>query len=142
MEEFGKDGRVAWVYRHFPLDSIHSKSRNEAQASECAARLGGGAKFWEYLDELFKVTPSNNGLDPKELPKIASRIGLDENSFSVCLAGNGDKDKIQADLDDAIASGGQGTPWNILINAKGKKFVINGALPYDAVKEVVLEALK
>src|SRR3546814_2871400 len=36
MEEYGQDGKVAWVYRHFPIDSIHSKARKEAQASECA----------------------------------------------------------------------------------------------------------
>src|SRR3546814_20902810 len=41
MEEYGQDGKVAWVYRHFPIDSIHSKARKEAQASECAAELGG-----------------------------------------------------------------------------------------------------
>ena len=26
MDEYGEDGRVAWVYRHFPLDAIHSKA--------------------------------------------------------------------------------------------------------------------
>src|SRR3546814_8173358 len=28
MEEYGQDGKVAWVYRHFPIDSIHSKARD------------------------------------------------------------------------------------------------------------------
>ena len=36
MDEYGKNGKVAWVYRHFPLDSIHSQARTEAVASECA----------------------------------------------------------------------------------------------------------
>ena len=43
--EYGKTGKVAWVYRHFPLDQLHSKARKEAEATECAAELGGNDKF-------------------------------------------------------------------------------------------------
>src|SRR6185436_7093141 len=44
MNEYGKDGKVAWVYRHFPIDSLHPKARKEAEATECAAELGGESK--------------------------------------------------------------------------------------------------
>src|SRR3989344_6312937 len=46
-------GRVAWVYRHFPLDSIHPKARTAAIASECVTELGGKDAFWAFADELF-----------------------------------------------------------------------------------------
>ncbi len=46
MDEYGKDGKVAWVYRHFPLDQLHSKARKEAVALECANEQGGNDKFW------------------------------------------------------------------------------------------------
>ncbi|MDP3725133.1 MAG: thioredoxin domain-containing protein, partial [Nanoarchaeota archaeon] len=46
------EGEVAWVYRHFPLDRLHPKARKEAEASECAAELGGNDAFWAYVDEL------------------------------------------------------------------------------------------
>ncbi len=36
MTDYGNSGKVAWVYRHFPIDSLHSKARNEAEATECA----------------------------------------------------------------------------------------------------------
>src|SRR5262249_16059666 len=39
MDEYGKDGKVAWVYRHFSLDGLHSKAREEAQAAECADEI-------------------------------------------------------------------------------------------------------
>jgi protein-disulfide isomerase len=45
MDEYGKDGKVAWVYRHFPIDQLHSKARKEAEATECANELGGAEKF-------------------------------------------------------------------------------------------------
>ncbi|MCK9352115.1 MAG: thioredoxin domain-containing protein [Candidatus Paceibacterota bacterium] len=63
MKEYGASGKVAWVYRHFPLDGLHQKARYEAEAAECAFEQGGNTKFWEYLDLMFKVTPSNDGLD-------------------------------------------------------------------------------
>jgi protein-disulfide isomerase len=34
MQEHGSSGDVAWVYRHFPLDNLHKKARNEALATE------------------------------------------------------------------------------------------------------------
>lgn len=76
IDEYGKDGKVKWVYRHFPLDQIHSKSRKEAEATECATEQGGNEKFWEFINKIYEITPSNNGLDPAELPKIAKSIGL------------------------------------------------------------------
>ena len=79
MNEYGKEGKVAWVYRHSPLDQLHSKAKNESVALECANELGGNDKFWEYADRIYSVTPANNGLDPAELPKIAEFIKI------VCL---------------------------------------------------------
>lgn len=51
---------VKWVYRHFPLDSLHQQARPEALMAECAGEQG---KFWEFTDSVFKVTPSNDGMD-------------------------------------------------------------------------------
>ncbi len=145
-DEYVKDGKVAWVYRHFPLDSLHSKARKEAQATECANELGGNEAFWSYADTLFKVTPSNNRLDLALLPRIAQEIGLDRAKFEVCLEGDSRGGKyaahIEADNQDAIASGGTGTPYSLVIAPNGKIFPINGAQPYRAVKSVIDLALK
>lgn len=140
VKEF--NGQVAWVYRHFPLDQLHSKARKETEAIECAGELGGNDKFWAYLDRLFEVTPSNNGLDPAELPKIADYVGLDRAKFEKCLSSGKYAKHVQEDLDDATASGGQGTPWSIVIASNGKKFALSGAQPYEAVKALINLALK
>ena len=145
MDEYGKDGRVALVYRHFPLDSLHSKARMEAQASECANELGGNDAFWAYADKIFEVTPSNNNLDLKLLPKLAEEIGLDRTKFEDCLKGDvkGGKyaDRIEADYQSATAAGGTGTPYSIVIAANGKTFPINGAQPYEVIKSAIDLAL-
>ncbi len=131
------DGKVAWVYRHFPLDSLHSKARTEAKATECANELGGNSKFWSYLDRLFEVTPSNNGLDLAELPRIAEYVGLPRDSFEKCLNSAKHDERVQTDSQDAIASGGEGTPYSIIIGPKGKRVAINGAQDYPFVKAAI-----
>ena len=136
------DGKVAWVYSHFPLDSLHSKARKEAEATECAAELGGNGKFWAYLDRLFAVTPSNDGLDPSQLPAIAAYVGLDQGAFSRCLESGKHVQRVADDLVDAGNSGGQGTPYSVVIAKNGKKFIVSGAYPYEAVKSTIEEALK
>ena len=130
MEEYGKDGKVNWVYRHFPLDSIHSKSRKEAEATECAAELGGNNKFWEYINRLYEITTSNNGLDPKELPAIAEYVKLNKTAFEECLASGKYSKKVEKDYQDGIRAGVRGTPNTIIMAKDGRKVVISGAFPY------------
>ncbi|MBY0539208.1 DsbA family protein [Patescibacteria group bacterium] len=142
MTEYGDSDKVAWVYRHFPLDQLHSRARKEAEATECAAELGGNDKFWAYLDRLMEVTPANNGLDPAELPKIAGYVGLDENKFNICLTSGKYAQKIEEHVQNAVATGGNGTPWSIVVAKNGKKYPLSGAQPYEAVKQLIELALK
>lgn len=142
MNEYGKDGKVAWVYRHFPIEQLHSKARKEAEATECAYELGGNEKFWEYINTLYKITNSNDSLDASELPKIASAVGLDVNAFNSCLSSGKYAEKVEADYQDAISAGGQGTPNSIIISKDGTQTPIKGALPYENLKDIIDALLK
>lgn len=135
METYGKDGKVAWVYRHFPIDQLHSKARKQAEATECAADQGGNDKFWAFTNTLYERTPSNNGFDDKQLPVIAKDIGLDVDAFNTCLSSGKFTAKVEADYQDAVKAGGRGTPYSLIIVEKdGTKVPINGAQPYDSLK--------
>src|SRR3989338_2048742 len=142
MNEYSKDGKVAWVYRHFPLDQLHSKARKEAVALECANEQGGNDKFWSYADRLYEITPANNGLDPAELPKIAQYVGLDVAKFNTCLASTKYDAHIEDDVQNATATGGNGTPWSIVVDKNGKKYPLSGAQPYASVKQLIDLALQ
>ncbi|MBI2515258.1 DsbA family protein [Candidatus Wolfebacteria bacterium] len=135
-------GKVAWVYRHFPLDQLHPKARKEAEASECANELGGNEKFWAYIDRVFEVTPSNNGLDLAQLPKIAEDIGLNKVQFQACLESGKYKNAVQANVDDAVSAGGRGTPYSVVLTPNNKKIPLNGALPLAQVRLIIDEALR
>lgn len=142
MSQYEAGGKVAWVYRHFPLDSLHSKARHEAVALECANELGGNDAFWAYTDRLYSVTPANNGLDPAELPKIATYVGLDATAFSACLSSNKYDAKIEAHVQNAAATGGNGTPWSIVVTKNGTKYPLSGAQPLASVQQLIELALK
>jgi protein-disulfide isomerase len=43
----------AWIYRHFPLSSIHPNAQPLAEASECASEIGGNNGFWAFIDKVF-----------------------------------------------------------------------------------------
>ncbi len=142
MNEYGSGGQVAWVYRQFPIAGLHPKAHKESEASECANKLGGNTKFWEYLNRMIEITPSNNGLDLAKLPEIAKEVGLDVTAFNTCLS-NGETAKI---VDDGIASatkaGAQGTPYSLVVVDGKIVGSINGAQPYETVKAQIDELLK
>jgi protein-disulfide isomerase len=136
-------GEVAWVYRHFPLDQIHSKADKEAEAIECANELGGEDGFWKLTDKIFEVTPSNNGLNQEDLPKLASQVGLNEGKFKTCLDSGKYAAHVEADYQGGIKAGINGTPGNILLDTKTNKTkLIPGALPFDQFKIAIDELLK
>ena len=143
MSEYGKDGNVAWVYRQFPIESLHPvKAHNEAEATECANKLGGNTKFWEYINKVFEITPSNNRLDQAELPKIAKAIGLDVTEFNKCLESDEMKTTVDAHIASGAKAGVSGTPYSIILVNKKAVSGINGAQPYEVVKATIDELLK
>ena len=138
MQEYGKDEKVAWVYRHFPISGLHSKSLKEAEATECAANLGGNSKFWEYTNKLYEVTPSNDKLDPKELTNIAKQVGLSSVAFDTCLNSSEFTPRVNLDIKNAQELGISGTPSSVIIDTKTNEYhSINGAYPYAQVKSVI-----
>lgn len=146
FDEYGASNKVAWVYRHFPLD-MHKNAPKEAEATECANELGGKEAFWKYVDEIYSRTNGNDSLDLAELPKIASTVGLNVAAFNTCLNSGKYAAKIEADKTAGFNAGARGTPYTVLIVQNGKKEEIVplvdangnglGALQYPALKKIL-----
>lgn len=135
MEQYS--GQVKWVYRHYPL-SFHPTAQMQAEASECAAELGGGDMFWTYADLLFEQSETAT---EDSLTVIAKAQGIDEQAFRTCLTDGRYAEKVQADLSEGTNVGVTGTPGNIIIAADGSQSLISGAIPYDALAALIDEAL-
>lgn len=131
IDTYGKTGKVAWVYRHFPIDQLHPKARKESEAAECAAEIGGNDGFWKYIDILYKKTPSNNDLDASLLPVIAEESGLNKTNFETCLNSGKYADKIEKNVQDAVKAGGRGTPYTVIITKYEKIPINEGAIPFS-----------
>jgi protein-disulfide isomerase len=144
MKKYGDSGDVAWVYRHFPLEQLHPKNAMKvAIASECAAEQGGNDMFWKFTDGFFAVTPSNDRTDlATVLPQIYKEIGLDAKKMADCIESGRYDQHIQDEIENAVATGGRGTPWSILIAPNGKTFSINGAQPLPAFEQLIEIARK
>jgi protein-disulfide isomerase len=135
------NGEVAWVYRHFPLESMHPYAKKAAQASECAAELGGNSKFWEFADKFAELTENSEPTDAT-ITQAAAAIGLNQTAFSQCLASGKYDQKIASQVQDGTTAGCQGTPYSVIIVDGRPETTIGGALPIDQVKQAIDEVLK
>ncbi|MFA5934191.1 MAG: DsbA family protein [Candidatus Paceibacterota bacterium] len=135
-------GKVAWVYRHLPIDSLHPKARLEAEATECAEKIGGNDAFWKYIDKVFAITPSNNQLDLAELPKIAEQIGLSKTAFTTCLNNGTFEAKIAQAIVDGAEAGIDGTPLSFILTKTQSPVMIQGAQSFDYIKQQIDSLLK
>jgi len=123
LEEKGDE--VKWVFRHFPLASLHQQAETEAVAAECAAKLGNEDSFWAFIDRVFDITPSNDGLDLATLPEIATFAGVkDIAKFSKCVEDNETFDIVNEDYQNAIDIGADGTPYVVMIGEDDQPIAI------------------
>ncbi len=130
------DGKINWVYRAFPIASLHSKAPKEAEAAECVAELGDNEAFWKFSDRIFEVTPANNGLDPAQLPEIAAYAGVDKDDFQKCLDSGKYTSVVNDSVSAAAAAGARGTPYSVMV-VGDKKLPISGAVPYAQLKQMI-----
>lgn len=130
------DGKVNWVYRHFPLGFHDPLATQKAEASECANQVGGNDKFWEYTDMLYEETIKDEAL----LITKANEIGIDEIAFLDCLESDTYLDHIKQDMNEGASAGITGTPGNIVRNNKtGEVKLVSGAQPFENFKRIIDE---
>lgn len=130
--------QVVVIYRHFPLDQIHSQTRKEAQATECAAKLAGNDGFWKITNKIYETTPSNNGFDLTTLPALALQAGIDKTAFQTCLDSGQTATIVEAQYQSGIQAGVNGTPGSFLVDSKTESVQsISGAVPFDQIKTMI-----
>lgn len=134
---------VMWVYRHYPL-GFHANAQKEAEATECAAELGGNDAFWKYVDAIYERTTSNGiGFALDALVPLAKEQGLNDQKFKECLDTGKYTKKITDQMNAGTAAGVSGTPGSFVLNVKtGESQIVSGAVPFEQVKTTIDAMLK
>lgn len=97
-------GELCYVFRHFPLQSVHPYAMRAALAAEAA---GKQQRFWEMHNLIYE---NQDDLDENNLMYYAELLKLDLQRF-VQDCNHADLQlKIEADLESGIRSGVNGTP--------------------------------
>jgi protein-disulfide isomerase len=104
VKDYIDTGKIKYVWRDLPLESIHPNAFKAAEAAHCAGEQG---RFWEMHDVLF-ANSTNLGAD--QLPKHAETVKLDAAPFQTCLASARYASSIRKDIEDAESLGVTGTP--------------------------------
>jgi protein-disulfide isomerase len=114
--------RLRFVFRNFPLNSVHPHASVAAQAAEAAAAQG---KFWPMHDVLYahQATLADHGMD-----EFALRVGLEIYKFNADLSSERFAKRVREDFEGGQASGVTGTP-TFFIN--GVRYA--GEKEYDAM---------
>jgi protein-disulfide isomerase len=116
-------GRLRFVFRQFPLRSMHPHAEAAAEAAEAAGAQG---RFWEMYDQLFE---HSRALEPDKLRAYAQAAAVpDLARFERELTSGTYRPSLDAALARAADSGVDGTPM----------FFINGQ-PFE--DEHTVEAL-
>jgi protein-disulfide isomerase len=139
IADAGVNGKVAWVFREFPLTEIHPNALPHARAAECIAKVVGNDTFWKFANSLF----ANQPVEPARYGALAQAAGVSGDAFAACYADAAASvdTRIMADRENALAVGAQGTPYSLILVAGKPPVVMDGAYPYDAVKQLVDQAL-
>ncbi|HXE56262.1 MAG TPA: DsbA family protein, partial [Tepidisphaeraceae bacterium] len=96
--------KLAFVFRHFPQNSIHPHASVAAQAAEAAGAQG---KFWPMHDLLFK---HQKDLATIDFTYLALQLGIEVYRFQASIELESHLRHIADDQAGGVASGVRGTP--------------------------------
>jgi len=136
IREYVDTGKVRYVVRHLPLESIHPNARGAAQAAECARVQG---KFWEMHDRLFA---NPRALARTDLDRTAEALGMAMPPFRQCIESPAAAAVVTRDLEEAQRAGITATPSFIfgLTQPDGSVRAlrrVSGAQPYAVFKAAI-----
>jgi Na+/H+ antiporter NhaA len=115
---FGDD--VRWVFRHLPLEAVHSHAKESAQAVEAAALQG------RFLDMALRLFQHQDHLTTEDLVEHARELGLDMDRFADDLRSPAVMRRVEDDMLDAELMDLHSTPTFFIGDRRHKG-------PYDSM---------
>ena len=130
---FVRTGQAKFVFRDFPLDSLHPNATPASIAANCVMEQGI-APFWRMHDLLFRTQDEWASLpDAADVfVRLAGEAGAEAAAYTACLTDSTIADRVKASLSEGEALGFTGTPsFNFFVEATGDAYQLVGAQPYD-----------
>lgn len=131
LEKYGAAGQVKYVYRDFPIASLHPKAAKGHEAALCVAEQGA-ALFWAMHDELLRTQGEwSKVADPTGfLRQRARKVGAKLTAYDKCMRSGEKKRVVEEGVEAGNKLGFNGTPtFRITHNATGKAYTLEGAQP-------------
>ena len=125
------DGKIRFVYKDFPLDSLHPGARAAAEAARCAGEQG---KFWEFHEKVYAGAADSSAAT---MQAYAQQVGLDAAKFEACRSSRKYQSEVQVDVAEGTKLGVNGTP-GFFINGR----FLSGAQPLEAFAKIIDEELQ
>jgi protein-disulfide isomerase len=121
------EGKIRFVYRLFPLRSIHLNSDIAARASEAAEKQGA---FWAYHDKLFDTQDAWAGeKDPtSKFIEYARDLKLNADQFKKDLSDPSSEARVVADERDGNTIGVDATPTFFVNGYKTEANALDSAI--------------
>lgn len=137
VKDYVKTGKVRYVFRDFPIASLHPQAHRLHEAAHCAGDQG---RYWQMHERLFE-DPQRT--DTKDLAARARALGLDGPRFERCLAGGVHSARVRQGVADGEKARVRGTPSFFLgfterdgAPIRLQRLVV-GTQPYDAFKQAI-----
>ena len=130
-------GQLRYVFRDFPIVSIHPGSPKAHEAARCANDQG---KFWQLHTRLFSAPGTHTDA---AMTAQAKEAGVDVPSFQECLSSGRHASEVKASVAEILELGANGTPVFFVgirdrrTNQVDVQRVITGAQPFAAFKEAI-----
>lgn len=131
------------VYRHYPIEKLHQNALTLAKATECAKKIGGQEDFWRLTNAIF----ANQIVlqKPDGLVKIINSLKMDKVAIESCVLNNETLERVKYDQNEAYSKLGSknlGTPTSVLFDKDKEILLINGAVAYPDLKNIILSNIR
>jgi protein-disulfide isomerase len=128
---------VRYVFRDFPIDTLHPEAMRAHEAAQCAAEQD---RFWDLHYRLFSAPGTHTDA---ELEARATEAGLNLPEWRECLASGRTRAAIEASVATAEGLGASGTPTFLIglrDQATGRIRIvrgITGAQPFEVFQQAL-----
>ncbi|HEX5070568.1 MAG TPA: thioredoxin domain-containing protein, partial [Vicinamibacterales bacterium] len=130
-------GRIAYVFRDWPVDELHPQSIRAHEAAHCAREQ---RKFWEIHPRLFGPPGTHT---PELLTGVARDVGLDMGAFAGCIDAKRSDPAIRHTSQMAVDLGATGTP-SFFVGVRDRRTqtvhvlkTLSGAQPFEVFAEAI-----